>query len=162
METQQYDCDKPTFVAAASVIGLVREGEVFTIEEPVFGEPPADYEDTNVWMEAEIADIDQRYIYIEGTSNLLYGTSIHGNIKSSEESRFYQNWFSYKTDTERDGMFTMLVEYESLTDEGYIKLYTHPRSNHPRGKVVRTLTERSLKKSQTTLSNHVMTAGRNK
>lgn len=137
VETQKYDLEKPSFVAAASVIGPVREGEVFTIEEPVYSEPPADYGDTNVWMEAEIADIDHRYIYIEGSSNLLYGTSIYGNIKSSEESRFYQNQFSYKTVIERGGTFSMLVEYESLTDEGFIRLYTHPGSNHPRGKVVR-------------------------
>lgn len=138
VETHPYDHrDKPTLVAAASVIGPVREGEVFTIEEPVFGDPPADYGDTNVWMEAEIVNIDHRYIYIEGTSNLLYGTMIYGNIKSSEENIHYQNWFSYKAAIERDGTFTMLMEYESLTDEGFIRLYTHPGSSHPRGKVVR-------------------------
>ena len=47
------------------MIGPARIDEVFTIKEQIVGDPPNDHGNTNVWMDAEIIDIDHRYVYIE-------------------------------------------------------------------------------------------------
>ena len=131
--------DKPEYRIRADDVQPARIGQEFIIEEKTFGEPPSDYGDTEIWMEAEIVDIDHRYVYVEGRTNLIEGLYLFGNVFSSEDSWYGQNMFSYDTEIQKDGTFVMPIEYKSLTDEGYLEIYTYAGSNHRRGKAAHEL-----------------------
>ncbi|KAB8126256.1 OmpA family protein [Gracilibacillus oryzae] len=61
---------------------------------------------------------------------------MNGNVFSSEESRHGQNMFTYKAEVQRDGTFIMPIEYKSLTDEGFIEIYSMAGNDHRRNKAV--------------------------
>ena len=131
--------DNPKYRIRADDVQPARIGQEFIIKENTYGEPPSDYGDTEVWMEAEIVDIDHRYVYVEGRTNLIDGLYLFGNVFSSEDSWYGQNMFSYDTEIQKDGTFLMPIEYKSLTDEGYLEIYTYAGSNHRRGKAAHEL-----------------------
>lgn len=128
--------DEPQYRILAEDVQPARVGQEFVIQEKTYGEPPTDQGATDVWMEAEIAEIDHRYVYVEGKTNLMEGLLLFGNIYSDEESWFGQNTFLYCSEIEKDGTFIMPVEYTSLTDEGYLEIYSIAGGNHRRGKPI--------------------------
>ena len=130
-----YD-DEPSYVISASTFGSAAIGEEFVIETPVFKEPPADQGDLEIWMEAEIVDIDHRYIHVEGSSNLLEGIALFGKPYDDEDDWLGQGTFSYDSETRRDGTFTFKIEYQSLTDEGFVRIHSQAGSSHRRGRAI--------------------------
>ncbi|MBU9721296.1 MULTISPECIES: OmpA family protein [Bacillaceae] len=136
METYKTYHIEPIFYVSAAGVVPVNNGEVYTIEVPDFDEPPIDYGETNVWIDGEIVDIDHRYVYVEGSSNLIEGMLLRGNIKSSEDAMHNQNPFNFTTTIKKDGTYTIPIEYKSLTDEGFIIINSIAGLNHPRGRVI--------------------------
>ncbi|MFC4401749.1 OmpA family protein [Gracilibacillus xinjiangensis] len=128
--------DKPTFIIQADAIGPIRVGEEFILEEKIVGDPPDDYGEPDVWVEAEIVDTDHRYVYVKGSTNLMDGLILHGNIHSDADSNHGQNIYTYKAEVQKDGTFMMPIEYKSLTDEGFIEIYSMASLTHRRSRVI--------------------------
>lgn len=105
------------------------EETTYPIEPPVWGEKPADYGEPEIWIDAEIADNDHRFLYVEGKTNILEGAMIRGEYYPSEDTIFADGFIS-KAYIQPDGTFELPIKYESITHDGYVDLkvrtmYTH-------------------------------------
>lgn len=101
----------------------------YPIEAPIIENPPEDYGETEVWVEAEVTN-DHRYLYVEGKSNLLVGANVKAAYYSSEEAVLSQHWFSSFDHVEKDGSFQLRIPYESITDVGFIEFSMWPDHGH--------------------------------
>lgn len=87
---------------------------------------PDDYGETDIWIEPELTN-DHRYLYIHGKSNLLQGTEIKGAYYAHPDDILPQeSGLPYRTYVEPDGTFLLRVGYESLTNEGILKIFSRP------------------------------------
>lgn len=75
------------------------------IEVPKW-EKPADFGSTNVWIDAELVE-DEDYIYIKGSSNLLEGSSVRGDLSAEE---YILSGYSHRVNTNPDGSFDMVIK----------------------------------------------------
>ena len=125
--------EEPSYFVAATIITEARLDETHKIVEPTFGTPPSDQGDTDVWMEAEIVDIDHHHIHVKGRSNLHYGTLIQGGLGG--EWIFRQAFFD-QTIVRKDGTFSLPISYKDITKVEYLRIFVEPKYGHKRGKVI--------------------------
>lgn len=103
------------------------EKKKYAIETPDREPLPDDYGETDIWVDVEVVDNDHRFLYVEGKSNLMEGLMLTGMYYPDEDAFFPQRSNMY---VEPDGTFTIPVEYDSITSEGYIEIQGVPVRSH--------------------------------
>lgn len=93
-------------VAVDLQLELKDGGMTVPIKAPKW-EKPQDYGSPEVWIETEVEEDDQ-FIYIEGKSNLLEGSSLSGSINIPGYISF---GFSDRVLTNPDGSFHMAIRH---------------------------------------------------
>lgn len=127
----QYEVfDPKQKLVAPVVIKIGDEDTEYSIETPERESLPDDYGETEVWMEAEIVDNDHRFFYVEGKTNILEGTRFLGNYYSDDDANTPQIGNNTAVNIEPDGSFFLPVRYESITDNGYIKINSAASYKH--------------------------------
>lgn len=101
----------------------------YPIETPVRGERPEDYGDTEIRIDAEVADNDHRFLYVKGETNILEGAMLTGEYYSKEDTVFSDGFLSMGY-IEPDGTFELPIEYESITQDGYIEIKVRTMHTH--------------------------------
>ena len=115
----------------------------YVIETPEREPLPDDYGDTEIWIETELTN-DHRFFYIHGKSNLLQGTEIKGAYFAHPDDILPQaQGLDNRTYVQPDGTFLLRVAYDSLTDEGFIHVFSRPdkESHDPKTKILETYGE---------------------
>ncbi|HLR74626.1 MAG TPA: OmpA family protein [Virgibacillus sp.] len=102
----------------------------YVIETPDREPLPDDYGQTDIWIDAEVADNDHRYLYVQGKTNLLEGTKFLAEYFSDDEVSYAQGVRRNKTYIEPDGTFLLRIDYKSITDDGFIKITSTPSYSH--------------------------------
>lgn len=123
------DMGETSYMVYAPVYVLVGEDGEYPIESQPLTEPPEDYGDTEVWIDAEV-DYDHDFIYVNGTSNLFGGTNVRAVYYSSEEAVLPQHWFSSNDLVRQDGSFHLRIPYDSITEVGFVELSIWPDYSH--------------------------------
>ena len=96
------------------------------IETPKWSELPADYGESNIWMNVDVTT-DHKFIYIHGKSNLLEGTWLGGDLMNATDVIVP---FSYDyTNVNPDGSFALKIPYLSLRPGMYIPIQVHADQN---------------------------------
>ncbi|MEC5423557.1 OmpA family protein [Virgibacillus sp. C22-A2] len=96
------------------------------IEIPEWNEKPDNYGEPEVWMEAEV-DSDHRYLYFHGTSNLMEGAQVGGNLM--HESGIIVPFSFGHTRVNPDGTFEFRVPYTTLRQGMYMPIRYQPDRN---------------------------------
>lgn len=86
---------------------------------------PKDYGNHEVWIDAKVTN-DHRYIYVQGKSNLLEGIRLKANYWSSESAFTGQNFINSYATVNQYGYFDLMIPYDSLTKQGFVKIETSP------------------------------------
>lgn len=97
----------------------------YAIEAPERAPLPDDYGETGIHVDAEVVDNDDRFLYVEGKSNILEGMLLQGRYYPEEETTLYQG-FKTETYIEPDGTFQLPISYDSITSDGYIEIQGSP------------------------------------
>ena len=133
----QYEVFEPKQKLSTIVNILVGDEKTeYAIEIPEREPLPDDYGETDIWMEAEVVDNDHRFLYVEGKTNILEGVTFSGNYYSDEDATLSQVWTTTNTYVEPDGTFSLPVRYDSITEEGYIKIQSAPIRSHNTKKMI--------------------------
>lgn len=104
----------------------------YDLEAPVKEPLPDDYGSADIWIEADVVDNDHRFLYVEGKSNMLEGVHLSSGY-FADEDQLYPDGDGFhrpKVNVEPDGTFFLPVLYDSLTDEGYIRIHSAPIRGH--------------------------------
>lgn len=91
-------------ISVTTEISLAQPETTVSIEEPKW-EKPEDYGSPNVWIEATVQE-DERYVYINGKSNLLEGSTIFGRLHMDG---YITSGFSGRVNTNPDGSFQLII-----------------------------------------------------
>ncbi|WP_068777246.1 hypothetical protein [Paenibacillus sp. FJAT-26967] len=75
------------------------------LEQPKWNKP-ADYGQSAVWMKPELTE-DDKYVYIKGTSNLLEGSKLSGDI---EIPNHWTSGYARHTKVSPDGSFELVLQ----------------------------------------------------
>ncbi len=99
------------------------EAEPFEMDlpKPERDDKPADYGDTEIWIDYELTN-DHQFYYIEGNTNLIEGITIAGGYFTSKHTNTPQSWYFNQTMVEPDGSFKLRIAYTSQSPEGYIRV----------------------------------------
>ncbi len=91
-------------ISVTTEIPLAQPETTVSIEEPKW-EKPEDYGSPNVWIDATVQE-DEKYVYINGKSNLLEGSTIFGRLHMDG---YITSGFSGRVNTNPDGSFQLII-----------------------------------------------------
>ncbi len=91
-------------ISVITEIPLTQPETTVSIETPKW-EKPEDYGSPNVWIEASVQE-DEKYVYIDGKSNLLEGSTIFGRLHMDG---YITSGFSGRVNTNPDGSFQLII-----------------------------------------------------
>ena len=112
------------------VIKIGDEKTEYDIETPVREPLPDDYGETDIWIEADVVDNDHRFLYVEGKTNILEGVLLSGGYYADKDQSNPDGFRRPNTTVEPDGTFFLPVLYDSLTEDGYIRIHSTPQRVH--------------------------------
>src|SRR5690625_4815769 len=112
------------------VVKIGDEQTEYDIREPVREPLPNDYGETDIWIEADVVDNDHRFLYVEGKTNILEGLLLGGGYYADEDQSYPDGVHRPVARIEPDGTFFLPILYDSLTEEGYIRIQSAPKRVH--------------------------------
>jgi hypothetical protein len=83
-----------------------KSNETITIQEPKW-DKPEDYGSTTIRIEEPDIEKDDRYLYVEGKTNLLEGTRLRGRL---DIPGFITSGFQDVVDVNPDGSYNLIIE----------------------------------------------------
>lgn len=102
--SETYEGDLKKEIISVTEIELNKENVVIPITQPQW-EKPQDYGSRNVWLNAEVFE-DEKYVYVNGKSNLLEGASVSGYLHMEG---YIATGFSDRANVNPDGSFQLVI-----------------------------------------------------
>ncbi|ADU29533.1 OmpA family protein [Evansella cellulosilytica] len=115
-------------VQIEAIIYLQEDTTQYALTSPDLFDPPEDYGDTEVWIEADLTT-DHRYVYVDGRSNLVEGTRLRTNYWRHVPSSFVgmaEHMHPYFTTVRKDGRFSVVIPYTTITEESFVIVEAGP------------------------------------
>lgn len=113
------------FARIETVLHLQDDVREYEFTGPKVYKLPKDYGNHEIWIDAKVTN-DHRYIYVQGKSNLLEGIRLSANYWSSESAFIGQNFINSYATVNQYGYFDLMIPYDSLTKQGFVKIETSP------------------------------------